>query len=188
MNIADVREFGERRINKVYLSPTKQKICLKRLNVVELTRRFKVYEDIARTSQKLFNVQVYRNKSCLDEGIYVAGRENFVDEYIMWIEMVIRRTEKDTEEYGFPARTWGKVHGNKAYSIYASRIAKKILYTVLDLFTYRDEICTEQKASQCISDYLLISAYCTELSTLKTKTKYNGELRYIIPKGGRNKK
>lgn len=179
VNITDVREFGKRALDKAYRME-KQRVCSKRLSVVEITNRYSTYEDIVRKSQELFNVTVYRNTSCIGEGLYIVGRENCVDQYKKWIEMIITRVDKETQEYGNPLSS--KTHGNSAYAQYASRKAKKILQTVLDLIKYRNSLFGPDIAlyQKYLYDQLITALYCKELSILKNKTKYNGNLRYTI--------
>lgn len=179
INITDVKEFGKRAIDKAY-TLEKHKLCSKRLSVVELTNRYSTYEDIVRKSQELFNVKVFRNASCIAEGIYIVGRENCVDQYRKWIEMIIVRVDKDTWQYGNPLHT--KTHGNSAYAQYASKKAKKILQTVFELIKYRNSLFAPNIAlyQKYISDEILTALYCKELYVLKNKTKYNGNIRYII--------
>lgn len=184
MNLKDVYDFGVRLVDKVYLQTTNDKIIAKRLITTDLTKRTSVYEDIIRKSQVLFNVQVYRNTSCIHEGIYIVGRENFVDAYKKWIEMVINRIEKDTWDYGNPIRS--KAHGNTLYSKYASKKSQQVLGKVFDLIRYKDIILNPGRIGKCLSDYLATQSYCKQLSVLKNKTKYNGELRYTAGNPGKS--
>lgn len=178
MNITDVREFCERAVDKAHLDKNKYPLCAKRLLVLNLTNRYSTYVDIVRKSQELFNVRIYRNESCLAEGIYIVGRENFVDQCKKWISNFISRVEQDTYDYGNPITLTG-IHGNAAYSQYATKKAKKILIVVFDLIEYRRTEFKGPIEDRCTMDQILNKMYCKQLSVLKNKTKYNGDIRYI---------
>lgn len=177
MNLTDVKLFGHRAIEKAYQDEDAYSFCYKRILVNEYTRRYSVYEDIVRKSQELFNVQVFRDPYNISLGLYVVGKENFVTQYIHWVLMIIKRIEKDTELYGNPPGSRKRIHGNQANSNHAHKKAKQVLKIVFEVLEYKKIICVGPVQQRCLVDALRIPLYADEFSTLKNKTKYNGNLR-----------
>lgn len=171
MNLNDVKEYGKRALIRAFLA-TRGPLGCERVIPNAITARYSIYEDIVRKSQELFNVGIYYDPFCPSQGLYIVGRKSSVEECGRWLVMIIQRVEKDVSQFGRNTRS--KVHGNEARSNYAHKKVRQILVVQAELIQAMYDLYYDGSVT---TDNILLTDWAKQVSVIKNKTKYHGELR-----------